>query len=221
MSSLQYDYEELKDRLCDYHQAYITKKNRWHNPPCVCTQHPREAYCHRCGYCHCCGADLTTTSTPNFHRCSCPVCLAVCCGLFGAHPEQYQHALSRHRGEREAQEEDRCPRGSPLEDRPPHSAASPLNPRARPPPLSSISAPPTPVYQPLRPATLPSVSDNHARLLRLLKARAAARSAADSASPLNAEQDSNQVDQVAMPRESNQVNQVATPRECPASSTTD
>ena len=129
VSSLQYEYEELKDRLCDYHQEYITKKreNQWHNPPCVCTQHPREAYCFRCVYCHRCGADLTTTSTPNFHRCSCPVCLDICCGLFGANPEQYQSALfGSSRVERAIQENDRCPRGSPLEDRAPHSTASSL-----------------------------------------------------------------------------------------------
>ena len=106
-------------------------------------------------------------------------------------------SLSRHRGEREAVEEDCCPRDSPLEDRPDYSAAS-------------SSAPPTPAYQPLQRARIRSVKEHHATLLRLLKARKAATLEADD-SPAEQEtpRDDNQVQET--PRDDNQVQE--TPRD--------
>ena len=119
----------------------------------------------------------------------------------GAQPSSAQlDSLSRHRGEREAVEEDCCPRDSPLEDRPDYSAAS-------------SSAPPTPAYQPLQRARIRSVKEHHATLLRLLKARKAATLEADD-SPAEQEtpRDDNQVQSSTRDSERRQSRQ-ETPRD--------
>ena len=47
---------------------------------CICHFAPSKYRCLEFGYCHRCGCDLATTSSSDFHRCSCAYCVARCCG---------------------------------------------------------------------------------------------------------------------------------------------
>ena len=72
--------EDLTTEICRYHHQYLTRRihlSKTHD--CDCHYQPDPQRCLACGYCHLCGCDVTTTSTPQFHRCSCAHCLARCC----------------------------------------------------------------------------------------------------------------------------------------------
>ena len=133
VSALRYQYSEVSDRLCQYHQEYYqhrTSDRLQHL--CSCNNPERyDLFCWGCGYCHLCGADLCTTSTTRFHRCSCLPCLNRCCGLFGTQASYLQQAKNRHLLRHRFQARSRCQHNSATTPQPQPG-------RTQPPPLRSL-----------------------------------------------------------------------------------
>ena len=102
--------------LCVYHRAYFGRRiNLGRTHSCPCHYDPDTERCYDCGYCHRCGCDLVTTSTPEFHRCSCSYCLTRCCPH---DPTTWagKSALRQHNFLRARQAARRCPVGAPPSD---------------------------------------------------------------------------------------------------------
>ena len=97
VSALKCQYSEVSDRLCQYHREYYKKRTTERTLHlCECRKPARsDLFCWGCGYCHLCGADLCTTSTTRFHRCSCLLCLNRCCGSFGTEASHIKETRNR------------------------------------------------------------------------------------------------------------------------------
>ena len=121
VSSLQFNYTELEERICPYHREDIVAKreHRLRAPPVSLHSPSWGDVLFQVRVLPPLVTDLTTTSTQNFHRCSCPVWLKRCCRLFGAsaaytqqaHTSWQRHEVQRHLVERTKQN-NRCSLGS-------------------------------------------------------------------------------------------------------------
>ena len=99
--------------VCAYHRVYFQRRINAERPHlCTCHYEPDGRRCTDCGYCHNCGCDLVTTSTNNFHRCTCALCLVRCCGV-GVTSTSFVNAHRRHNFLRARQAEHRCEPGTP------------------------------------------------------------------------------------------------------------
>lgn len=108
---------DVINELCSYHHHYLFRRIRLkkgHNCPCH-VEPDCGNRCLACGFCHACGCDLITTSTPQFHRCSCAHCLQRCCphtpDLLGV-----QQAVIRHSFLQSLQQAERCQPGATTSD---------------------------------------------------------------------------------------------------------
>ena len=103
------EYDSIVERICGYHKQYLSNRAASSNVPCACQQYPKDHYCTDCGRCHKCHRDLCTTSTVNFHRCACPLCLHRCCGLLGISTDHLDQTRRRHQILRTRQSVKLCP----------------------------------------------------------------------------------------------------------------